>query len=136
MSNMTYLCGTNDEKIYPSMKSSFKEQQQVISAAKYSLPIMWVLLFEEGDVVEATVTKDDDNLDLFAPLASKEKALALFDKNAARISKLFDASLFEGYRSLFRKEIENMPYQFVTIELDELDGMGRDGELRSRLTSL
>lgn len=136
MSNMTYLCGTNDEKIYPSMRSSFKEEQQVISAAKYSLPIMWVLLFEDSDVVEATVTKDDDNLDLFAPLASKEKALGLFDKNAARISKLFDASRFEGYRSLFRKEIERMPFQFVTIELDELDGMERDGELRTRLTSL
>ena len=55
MSNMTYLCGTNDEKIYPSMRSSFKEEPQVISAAKYSLPTMWVLLFEDSDVVETTI---------------------------------------------------------------------------------
>jgi len=136
MSNMTYLCGGNDEKIYPSMRSSFDEKQQVISAAKYSLPILWLLLFEDSDVVEATITKDDDDLELFAPLASKEKALGLLDKNATRISKLFDASRFEGYLSLFRKEIGDMPFQYVTIELDELDGMGREGELRTQLKSL
>ena len=30
MSNMTYLCGTNDEQIYPSTRNSFDEKQQII----------------------------------------------------------------------------------------------------------
>lgn len=136
MSNMTYLCGTNDEQIYPSMRASFDEKEQIISAAKYSLPIMWILLFDDSDIVEATITKDDESREMYAPLAAKETVLGHLDQNAARISKLFNGSQFQGYLSLFRKEIESSPFRYITIELDELDGMGRDGELRTHLKSV
>ncbi len=137
MSNMTYLCGTNDEQLYPSMRSSFDENQQIIAAAKYSLPIMWMLLFEDSDIVEATViTEDDDTLDTFAPLTSKEKALRILDQNTARISKFFEATCFERYHSLFRREVEESPFEFLTIELWEIDEAWRNIELRVRLASI
>ncbi len=136
MANMTYLAGTNQKQIYPSMRSGFREAQQVIAAAKYSLPMMWLLVFGESDFEEAVVETDDDELELYAPIASKSKALAVLEKNGERVEARLEDAQFAGYRSLFRSEIEAMPFEYITIELNELDGMGPRGEVRARLRSL
>lgn len=82
---------------------------------------MWLALFREDDLVRECFRVQGEDVPAFAPLCSKEKALAQFDRATPYLAETFaDLGPIREYSAIFRPAIEQLPFQFLSIELEEI----------------
>lgn len=73
--------------------------------AKYAVPIMWALLVEARDLLEANVLDEEgDTFYCWAPVSPKDRALQVLHENAAKLSGMLGDQL-DGYVDLLTEEL-------------------------------
>ncbi|MFF2953779.1 hypothetical protein ACFVVU_20855 [Kitasatospora sp. NPDC057965] len=133
MANYAYLCATEVASLYPSSQlKGFDPQGGVVAHDVSGVPLLWLAMFRPADLVTGVFTLDEDDLDddeeaeveATAPLAAKERALAQLDAALPVLNALFAAEgPLDAHAALLRQAVEKAPGAFVTIELDEIEGI-------------
>ncbi|MFF2656183.1 hypothetical protein ACFVUH_02335 [Kitasatospora sp. NPDC058032] len=133
MANYAYLCTTEVASLYPSSQlKGFDPQGGVIAHDVSGVPLLWLAMFRPADLVTGVFTIDEDDLDddeeaeveATAPLVAKERALAQLDAALPVLNALFAAEgPLDTHAALLRQAVEQAPGAFVTIELDEIEGI-------------
>jgi hypothetical protein len=122
MANRSYLAVSNIDTIYPSfVQKDYNPSNQLIATDIESLPLLWLALFREGDLQTKVFNTEDGDVSAFAPVCSKEKAIQQLRQAIPHLVKIFpNLGPLEDYCALFCSAIESLPYQYVTIELQEI----------------
>jgi hypothetical protein len=163
MANRSYLFVGDHEGINPGWNTDIPDLERLVLAEDvYCVPLLWLAMFRPADLVTATFPPDDDDddegpIEVTAPLAPRERALAQLDAAVPALHSIFDgAGPLDEHAALLREAVASMPGRFVTIELYEiavltdeekfyrdlrdalgsLDGPGDLAEDRARLTDL
>ncbi|MFB7476216.1 hypothetical protein [Kitasatospora sp. NPDC056184] len=133
MANSSYLCATDVASLYPSSQvPGFDPRGGVVAHDVSGVPLLWLALFRPADLVTGVFTIDEDDLDddedgeveATAPLAAKDRALAQLDAALPVLNALFAAEgPLDGHAALLRQAVEKAPGAFVTIELEEIEGV-------------
>ncbi|MET8700930.1 hypothetical protein ABZW10_18985 [Kitasatospora sp. NPDC004723] len=133
MANYAYLCATEVASLYPSSQlKGFDPQGGVVAHDVSGVPLLWLAMFRPADLVTGVFTIDEDDLDddeeaeveATAPLVAKERALAQLDAALPVLNALFAAEgPLDAHAALLRQAVEQAPGAFVTIELDEIEGI-------------
>ncbi|MFE6865038.1 hypothetical protein ACFVFS_00610 [Kitasatospora sp. NPDC057692] len=133
MANSSYLCATDVASLYPSSQvPGFEPRGGVVAHDVSGVPLLWLALFRPADLVTGVFAIDEDDLDdgedpeveATAPLVAKERALAQLDAALPVLNALFAAEgPLDGHAALLRQAVEKAPGAFVTIELEEIEGV-------------
>jgi hypothetical protein len=125
MSNRAYLTASDADTIYPSFaQKGYDAPKQLIASDVENTPLLWLALFREGDLRRTTFEVEGEEVPAFAPICSKEKALEQLDRAIPYLSDIFpDLGPLSGYGEMFRYAIEQIPYRFLSIELEEIAGL-------------
>lgn len=125
MSNRSYLAASNADTIYPSFaQKGYDAPNQLIATDVESLPLLWLAMFREGDLCRKVFKVQGQEVPAFAPVCTKEKALAQLDQAIPYLSKILPKlGSLKDYGAMFRSAIEPLPYRFVSIELEEIAGL-------------
>lgn len=131
MANWTYLCATDREAIYPSFGDHpYDPAEQTIASQVRSIPLLWLALFRDTDLVERTFTQEGETFVAKAPICDRERALEQFDAAIPYLEEEFYGyGPLTEYAALFRSAIEPLPFRYVTIELEEFACMARSREM-------
>ncbi|MEZ6142344.1 MAG: hypothetical protein R3B84_17435 [Zavarzinella sp.] len=127
MANWAYLCATDRETIYPSFGDQpYDASKQTIASQTYSIPLLWLALFRESDLIQRTFTQEGKTLLAIAPRCDLRRAVGQLDAAIPYLEELFYGyGKLDEYAQLFRSALENLPYQYVTIELEEIACMAK-----------
>lgn len=127
MANWSYLSATDRDAIYPAYGDHpYDPMHQTIASQTYSIPLLWLALFRERDLVQRTVTQEGKTLVALAPLCEREQAIKQLDAAMPYLEELFYGYGKLGeYAALFRQALEPLPYQYITIELEEFACMAK-----------
>ncbi|GAA1393098.1 hypothetical protein GCM10009639_25700 [Kitasatospora putterlickiae] len=151
MANYAYLCSVDTASLYPSSQvAGFDPKTGVVAHDVSCVPLLWLAMFRPADLVTGVFTVDEDDLDededgeveATAPLVAKERALAQLDAALPVLNGLFAAEgPLDGHAALLRQAVERAPGGFVTIELEEVEGVWEDEDtfqptLRAALAGL
>ena len=122
MANRSYLCGTNTETIYPSfVEPSYDSSSQTIANDVWCVPLLWTALFRPADIVARTFDADGEKVYVEAPLTGKKDTLVNLGQALPYFNRLFaDEGTLDEYARFLRQAIEAAPYEFVTIEMEEI----------------
>ncbi|MFE7559323.1 hypothetical protein [Kitasatospora sp. NPDC057500] len=151
MANYSYLCSTDAPSLYPSSQvAGFDPKTGVVAHDVSCVPLLWLAMFRPADLVTGVFTVDEDDLDddedpeveATAPLVAKERALAQLDAALPVLNGLFAGEgPLDAHAALLRRAVERAPGAFVTIELEEVEGIWADEDafqptLRAALAGL
>ncbi|MFF7456888.1 hypothetical protein [Kitasatospora sp. NPDC008115] len=151
MANYSYLCSADAASLYPSSQvAGFDPRTGVVAHDVSCVPLLWLAMFRPADLVTGVFTVDEEDLDdgedpevrATAPLVAKERALAQLDAALPVLNGLFaDEGPLDAHAALLRRAVERAPGAFVTIELEEVEGIWEDEEtfqptLRAALAGL
>lgn len=125
MAFRAYLAMSNLDTIYPSfVDEGYDSDEQTVVTCVDQLPLLWLALFREDDLRRQTFDVDGEATPAFAPVCSKQKALAQLAAALPRLERaLPELGPLGDYVAMFRAAIEPMPYEYVTIELEEVASM-------------
>ncbi|RRR98584.1 hypothetical protein [Glycomyces terrestris] len=95
----------------------------------------------DGDLVEVEPGEDDDDEDddedvveATAPLAPKDRALAQLDAAVPVLNRIFAAEgPLDGHAAMLRAAVAAAPGVYVTVELDEIEGLWEPGTFQPAL---
>lgn len=136
MANSSYLCSSDEASLYPSgFVEGFDPSSGVIAHDVSCVPLLWLGMFRPADLVTGTFTVDEDEVvEATAPLAAKDRALAQLDAALPVLNRLFAAEgTLDAHAALLRQAVEKAPGVFVTIELDEIEGLWEEGTFQPAL---
>lgn len=160
MPNSSYLCATGRPSLYPSTTDKdFAPPTDVVAYDVRCVPLLWLAMFRpadlvtqtiviepdpdavhykfgpDGDFVEiATPEGEDEIVTATAPLAPKDRALAQLDAAVPVLNRLFAAEgPLDGHAAMLRRAIAAAPGAYLTIELDEIEGMWEPGTFQPAL---
>jgi hypothetical protein len=128
MGNSSYLCVTDKKLTYPSLNDvDYKYEEQTISMDVYAVPLLWICLFKENDLVKETIESDGYTYNVVSPLTETDKALENLEKSEAFLCDLFrPESLTKEYFEMLKEAISSAGKKYVTVEIQEIACM--DGE--------
>jgi hypothetical protein len=136
MSNRCYLVGTDERAIYPSFvfAKTFRPENDTYLASAGCIPLAWLLLFSQDDLVTKTLTPEGGAVTVTAPIAEREPALARLAARGPWVSGLFEANGGLAHHfELFTDHVRGGDHHFLTIELEEISGLHPEGEVEARL---
>ncbi|MDA1361413.1 hypothetical protein O1R50_17430 [Glycomyces luteolus] len=167
MPNSSYLCTADRDSLYPSTTvEGFAPETDVVACDARCVPLLWLALFRPadlrtqtivieadpdavyaefdettGDFVEVPGEEEDEVVEAVAPIAPKDRALAQLDAALPALNRLFETEgPLHDHVALLRQAIAAAPGGFITIELDEIEGLWEEGTfqpaLRSALASM
>ncbi|MER7703708.1 hypothetical protein ABTX81_12505 [Kitasatospora sp. NPDC097605] len=138
MANYSYLCSTDTASLYPSSQvAGFEPRTGVVAHDVFGVPLLWLAMFRPADLVTGVFTVDEEDLDddedgeveATAPLVAKDRALAQLDAALPVLNALFAAEgPLDAHAALLRQAVERAPGTFVTIELDEIEGVWEEDD--------
>ncbi len=128
MANRSYLCSSPLNTIYPSfVQADYDSDEQTIACDVYCIPILWMCLFRPEDMVTQSFTVDGETVPGRAPVADRTRALAALARARPVIVQLFRQRGDLGpYFDLFRQAVEASPFEFLSIELEEIACLHED----------
>lgn len=170
MSNSSYLCATDLRSLYPSTTDrDFDPSKGVVAYDVRCVPLLWLAMFRPGDLVTQTIViepdpsavlfefdeavgdfveaepspedEEDEIVEATAPLVAKDRALARLEAAVPVLGRLFAAEgPLDEHAAMLRRAVAAAPGAYLTIELDEIEGLWEPGTfqpaLRAALASL
>ncbi|MEX2175090.1 MAG: hypothetical protein WD872_12065 [Pirellulaceae bacterium] len=126
MANRTYIVLTDTCTIYPSaIEPDFLPEKQTAAQGIYCLPLLWVAMFRIDDLKAQQFEMEGERVDLKAPLARTQKALAQLEAAQEILQTMFaDQTSVMDYCALLREAVTGVQREWITIELDEVASMG------------
>ncbi len=139
MSNLSYLCASDFNRIYPSFENpEFKPEQHTVACCVEGVPLLWIAMFRPDDLREAQfqVTRDGgevDTLRAWAPLAPRQKALDQLKAAVPLLNRLFaDWGALDQHAQFLEETVDDAKGDLLTIELEEIEVLHREGDFRRR----
>lgn len=125
MSNLAYLAASDKDTIYPSFaQKDYDPDEQLIASDVECLPLLWLALFREADLQHKDFKVDGEAVSAFAPICEKQQALVQLEQAIPYLEKIFpDLGPLRKYGEMFRSAIEPLPYRYISLELEEIDGL-------------
>ncbi|SDD16416.1 hypothetical protein [Glycomyces harbinensis] len=169
MPNSSYLCATDLRSLYPSTTDKgFDPSKGVVAFDVRCVPLLWLAMFRPADLLTQTITveadpdatyytfgpdgdfveietppeeAEDQNVEATALLAPRDRALAQLDAAVPVLGRLFAAEgPLEEHAAMLRRAVAASPGAYLTVELDEIEGLWEPGTfqpaLRAALESL
>lgn len=137
MANRAYLCGSNLATVHPShVEATFAPESQTIATSSYEYPIGWHLLFTSRDIVDEVFSVHEDEIPVWAPLATKQRCVQNLDHSCSFLASLFPDSRLDEYFVALRETVLSFPYDYLTIELSEIDYLYPDNWFRDAFTQI
>ncbi|GAA1695707.1 hypothetical protein GCM10009830_49540 [Glycomyces endophyticus] len=169
MPNSSYLCATDQRTLYPSTTDKgFVPDTDVVAYDVRCVPLLWLALFRPADLVAQTIVIEPDPdavyyefgpdgdfvevetpaeeavdqvVEAVAPLVGKDLALARLDAAVPVLNRLFAGEgPLDEHAAMLRRAVADAPGAYLTIELDEIEGLWEPGTfqpaLRAALASL
>jgi len=139
MSNRCYLVGSRERLIYPSFvyAQTFKPKEDTYLASSGCIPLAWLLLFRTQDFLTRTFEPPQGvAVTVTAPAVSRGEALERFAARRAWVSELFAANGgLDFHLGVFLEHLEKGDHDFLTMEIEEIEGLHAEGEVQRRLTA-
>ncbi len=126
MSSRSYLIGTNLNTANPTdAEPGFDPATQILANDVEAVPLLWMALFREDDLREETlIDEDGDEITTFAPVAPVAKAIAQIKAALPYLNTTFSGEgPFDEYVEMIVNTVENSGFEYVTIDLCEIDDM-------------
>jgi hypothetical protein len=122
MGNSSYLCGTDKKLTYPSFKDAdYKSEEQTIAMDVYAVPLLWLCLFKQNDLVKETLENEGYVYNLVSPLTETERALENLEKSESFLCKLFEKErLTKKYFEMLKQAISSTRKKYITAEIQEI----------------
>ena len=135
MSNRCYLVGTNAPTIYPSfVNKPFEPEKDTYLASAGCIPLAWLLMFRPSDLVTATFEPEGEKIEVTAPIVRKAQAVDNLAAARSWVDPLFAANGGLGYHlDLFVEHLAGSDHQHITMEIEEIQALHRDGEVLDHL---
>jgi|GEM_PF-4751190 len=135
MASRTFLTVSDVDRIYPSFQNpSFDVDKHTVLASIGLIPMLWLCLFRERDLVEMEFQGDDGPIPAFAPLTTLEQGLSNLREVGPLLNETFAP---EGglthHLTLFADYLAIQAGRYVTIGLSELEFLYVEGGLRTVL---
>ena len=129
MANRSYLVCTSSEYNFSSLN-----ENEVVCAANYMVPIFWYMLFDENDLVPVFVQgydgEPDFNYDLLS--TSKVKALSLAKSRLPLLLRVFGEEISQVF-CIWLSHIEMLSESSLVLETCELAMMSDFGEFKTEI---
>lgn len=125
MPNRAYLSTSDVETIYPSAADEdMNAEQQLICTSVGCIPLLWLALFREGDLIRKTFEIDGGKIAAFAPITSRVQALVRLNEAVPYLEKVLPwLGNLQEHAAMLQKAIAVVPYTFISIELEEIAGL-------------
>lgn len=144
MANRAYLCCTNLDHTYPSVRNArYREDVHTLASARDRIPLLWLALFAPGNLrTDELASSDGETARPLAPVAPRREALTRLVGAASRIEKAFPKiGPLDAHVEPFRRMLQSARGKFLTVELDEIralssSGRAFDDRLRKALSYL
>ncbi len=121
MSNRSYLCSSPLPGIYPSLVEDYDSDVQTLANDVDCIPLLWPALFTPADFQRAEFEVDGEVVIGRAPSAPKRKVLDTLRRRRAGIVRAFAGmGGLAPYVSMLERVIEDAPYEYISIEMDEI----------------
>lgn len=122
MANHSYLCRTNVPTTYPSfVDEHYDADEQTIACDVWCVPLLWMAMFRPADIVRKTFDLDGEELVTEAPLAARSTAIRQLREAVPYFNTMFGSEgRVNDYAELMTQALEAAPYEFVTVELQEI----------------
>jgi hypothetical protein len=161
MPNSSYLCTSDQESLYPSTTvEGFEPATDVVAYDVRCVPLLWLALFRPADLRTQTILieadpdavyaefdeatgdfvefedyeEEDEIVEAVAPLVTKDKALAQLDAALPVLNRLFETEgPLDDHAAMLRQAVAAAPGSFITIELDEIEGLWEEGTFQPAL---
>lgn len=155
MPNSSYLCTADRETLYPSTTvEGFAAATDVVAYDVRCVPLLWLALFRPADLRTQTIVieadpdavyaefdeatgefvevedheEEDEVVEAVAPLVGKDRALAQLDAALPVLNRLFEPEgPLDDHAAMLRHAVAAAPGRFITIELDEIEGLWEEG---------
>jgi len=161
MPNSSYLCTADRDTLYPSTTmEGFAPATDVVAYDVRCVPLLWLALFRPADLRTQTIVieadpdavyaefdevtgdfveledyeEEDEIVTAVAPLVAKDRALAQLDAALPVLNRLFaPEGPLDDHAAMLRRAVAAAPGRFVTVELDEIEGLWEAGTFQPAL---
>lgn len=136
MGSHAYLCATEQPQVCPVSVPDPQFPRCAIAHAKYTVPVLWALLFEAQDLTQTDlVDEEGEILSCWAPVSTTDRALDVLRSNAAKLSGVLGPEL-DGYVELLTEELRARATKYVTLDVLDLVAMTDPDEVRPAFEAL
>lgn len=121
MSNRSYLCCSPLPGVYPSFADDYDSDVQTLANDVYCIPLLWPALFTPEDFQRADFEVDGEVVIGQAPSAPKQKVLETLRRRRTGVVQAFKGiGDLAPYVNMLERVIEDAPYEYISIEMDEI----------------
>ncbi len=107
--------------IYPSFSVDYDSDVQTLANDVYCIPLLWPALFTPEDFQRADFEVDGEVVIGQAPSAPKQKVLETLRRRRTGVVQAFKGiGDLAPYVNMLERVIEDAPYEFISIEMDEI----------------
>ncbi len=122
MANRCFLTASNVKSIYPSFADvEYCSENQTIANDVEYIPLLWLALFREEDLENKKFDIDGEEVNVTAPLCTKQKALKQLRSSVNYLCKIFpNFDNINDYAKMLEKALNSVDYKYISIELQEI----------------
>lgn len=107
--------------IYPSFADDYDSDVQTLANDVYCIPLLWPALFTPEDFQRADFEVDGEVVIGQAPSAPKQKVLETLRRRRTGVVQAFKGiGDLAPYVNMLERVVEDAPYEFISIEMDEI----------------
>ena len=135
MANRAYLAVSDVRRIYPAFQNpTFSTKENWVLCSAGCVPLLWLALFEEIDLVTETFRSDQGPVVATAPLATRGQAVARLAQRRSLLNSLFEEEGgLDHHLGLFSSYLSSLRGAYVTMEVEEIACLHPDGEFDALL---
>jgi hypothetical protein len=105
-----------------------------VLASAGCIPLLWLPLFSETDLVAATFHDRKGSIEALAPLAEREAAISCLKSRGAMLNRWFAGSGgLTHHLELFLRYLEQQPGKYATLQVDEIQCLYPEGQFNELL---
>lgn len=135
MANRCYLSCSDHDGIYPSFSlPDFNTEVQWVVHGAGCLPLIWLPMFTDGDLVSKEFSAEGQTFTETAPVVSRMLGVERLLSLRGFLNKLFrENGGLDHHIDVFAEFIKSMDGEYVTIELQEISWLYQAGEFQPLL---
>jgi len=137
MANWAYLAVSDESRIYPSFQNpSFDTKKHWVLASAGCVPLLWLALFSEADLVSVGFQDKEGPLQAFAPVTTLAGSLKRIAQRGPFLNELLASNGGVAHHlGLFADYLAAQDGRYVTMLVDEIECLYEKGMFNELLRS-
>jgi hypothetical protein len=135
VANWAYLTVSDEPRIYPGFQNpSFDPDESWVLCSAGCVPLLWLPLFSEQNLVSMEFSDKDGPIPALAPVTTLADGLRRLDELSPFMSELFRENGGVAHHvGLFSQYMAAQRGRHVTIQIDEIECLHGEGAFRDTL---